>query len=213
MGPEKVLFRVHKDALCRKSPVLNAIFNGKSTEAETNSANLPDIKVDSFDVILGWIFQGTVRPITSGIREGLDVWILADKLLLPDSLKDNIMDVWIRKMKDQNKLISLSTMSKAYEMTANSSPFRKLAVDVLRFVLAANGKIFLEGWPSKEIHKMLVSKPDLMDDLLKSMREMPTASDPRRNARCCYHCYAEGENCYAKEVSTKRTQEDRSANH
>lgn len=109
------------------------------------------------------------------------------------------MDVWIQGLVDKNKLLTLSSISRAYEITAVLISFRKLAVGMPRFVLDTNSEHALENWPSKDIYEMLVPKPELMHDLLKSMSEMRMALDPRTKSRCYCHCHANGESSYAEE--------------
>ncbi|EPE31717.1 POZ [Glarea lozoyensis ATCC 20868] len=61
VGPERVKFVAHKELLCEKSLYFEKMFKGDFIEATTESAELPETDVESFDHLLNWVYTGKLR--------------------------------------------------------------------------------------------------------------------------------------------------------
>ena len=75
-------------------------FRRGSAEANTRSAHFPEDNPDLSDVLLGWVYQDTIQPLTlkGGGPHGyltswniLDIYILAENFCSPE-LQDQVMD-------------------------------------------------------------------------------------------------------------------------
>lgn len=100
VGPEKKLFSVHKDLLCRTIPSFKDMFKASRKGLSNGSANFPDDHVESFDLLIDWVYTGSLRPLKKapdaipGSRGSMSwrpvyFWQLADKMGLPE-LQDKV---------------------------------------------------------------------------------------------------------------------------
>ena len=91
VGVNKEHFCVHKEILCAKIPYFEKMFKGGFKESSDGSATLPDDRSESFDLLLGWVYHNTIRPLSIIERDGKGVgttsWsaVPFDGLALPHS--------------------------------------------------------------------------------------------------------------------------------
>jgi hypothetical protein len=95
VGPEKKLFSVHKEPLCRKIPYFKDLLKDGRKGSSNNSTYFPDDHVESFDLLIDWVYTGAIRPlkrapdVIPGSRGSMSwrpvyFWQLADKMGLPE---------------------------------------------------------------------------------------------------------------------------------
>ena len=49
------------------------MFNNGFAEAKTQNATFPEDKVESFDLLLGWVYKGAIRPADPRQKSGRNV--------------------------------------------------------------------------------------------------------------------------------------------
>ena len=93
VGPSKTKFTVHKKFACEASPVLNPAFNSSFAEGQTQEYALTETTEGAVSLFTEWMYTGNIVlvlpqdandpkvPTTQG--DLLELWILADKLLVP----------------------------------------------------------------------------------------------------------------------------------
>jgi hypothetical protein len=69
IGPDKVHFSVHKELLCNKIPYFDKMFKGQFEEGAINSATFPEDAPDSFDLLVEWVYSGSIRPLITTTHE------------------------------------------------------------------------------------------------------------------------------------------------
>jgi hypothetical protein len=63
VGPERKRCLIHKDLLTKQSEYFNSALNGKFKEAEENSIHLEEESPATFDLLVGWLYQGRIPAI------------------------------------------------------------------------------------------------------------------------------------------------------
>ena len=98
--------------LCKKIPYFEKMFKAEFKEVTENQATFPEDNAESFDLLLGWVYHNSIRPLTVLRKDGtsnesFESWsrnkfsILAEKLCLSD-LQDQIMDEYIEYLVREN---------------------------------------------------------------------------------------------------------------
>lgn len=60
VGTDEQKFIAYKDVLCNKVPYFDKMFNGGFEEANTLIARFPEDDPKPFDLMLGWVYEGTL---------------------------------------------------------------------------------------------------------------------------------------------------------
>ncbi|KAL5351655.1 hypothetical protein ACLOAV_003515 [Pseudogymnoascus australis] len=144
VGPEGKWFGMHKDHLVNTSPYMKAAFMGKFQEASMGVVTLKETSVETFGMFNEWLYTGVITSkycVEKGLSipdllardkptfsELLDVWLLADYLLVPQ-LKNFIADYMVAKHKRRHA-IPRQDFNYFYKNTQAGSPMRKLMVDI-----------------------------------------------------------------------------------
>ncbi|KAF4634390.1 hypothetical protein G7Y89_g3724 [Cudoniella acicularis] len=140
VDPEGKEFKVHREFAVYHSPVLSAAFNSDLIEGQTQTYRLPEVSPGAFTLFVQFIYRGNVIafPILpkidgeteseikrrrddlriSGERNLVELWVLAEKLLMPP-LQNHVMDVLVHK-----KLLPTHCISYIYENTSVNSGLR-----------------------------------------------------------------------------------------
>jgi len=112
VGPQKDRFHVHKEVLCKKIPYFEKMFKGEFKEATEDQATFPEDNSESFDLLLGWVYHNSIRPLvipgTKGIKNGsvrswnpIKCYVLAEKLCL-SRLQDQIFNEYLDYLHREN---------------------------------------------------------------------------------------------------------------
>lgn len=129
-GDNPAKFVVHKDFVCHYSPVFRAAFNSVLIEGQTQTYHLKDDREKVVALLVEWIYTKDIS--SSNDRGGYDdlvkLWILADKLCIPD-LQNNVIDR-LKEMdyKPANVKALASQIGKLYCGTSDKSQLRNFAV-------------------------------------------------------------------------------------
>ena len=198
VGPEEQLFRVYKKVLCDKIDYFDKMFNGGFKEATEGKATLPEDKPESFDLLLGWVYHGTIRPLTFTRKETrsryswcpIKFYILAEKFCL-SNLQDRIMSAMMETDNTGNTLKAGCHASLVYQGTYPNSPLRKYAIQGMAYLLLNE-----PNCPTSAFLTSLENK-DLARDFLESLRGQSSKQvpDPRYLPKCDFHCHEKGADC------------------
>jgi len=132
VGPEKRLFKLHKQLLCDASPYFEAALNGQFKESNDQTIEMQDEAVSMFERFQLWIYSGNIR----GIRETLkDIsWEILVKLYIFGEarqmplLQNHAVQSLIFKSHNEN-LIPCACLSLVYDNTLENSTLRRLFID------------------------------------------------------------------------------------
>jgi hypothetical protein len=193
---EEKHFIVHKELLCNKVPYFEKMFKGGFAEAKTNTAKFPEDDPEAFDVLLDWLYGGSLPPVTRTLREGeenlydmswdwQDVFVLADKLCIPE-LMDVTMDFCREYDYEENSFPALESIEQGYKITSAGSVLRKyLAMSCAYLILNKSNT-----WSLQDLSELSVKIPELNRDIMEIMREQEGAvEDPRELPDCDFHSH------------------------
>jgi hypothetical protein len=125
----------------------------------------------------------------------VDVYVLADKLCLPE-LQDRIMDACRASLVAENALPTADFVVHAYSHTSPKSPLRKLALMAATYTLEqerANAVSVAElNYNAKTFH----NHEDLWPDILSLERDLKEAEDPLKLPACVFHRHGNNTKCY-----------------
>ncbi|OBT48082.1 hypothetical protein VE00_01023 [Pseudogymnoascus sp. WSF 3629] len=144
VGPERQKFGMHQDHLCATSPYFKSAFEGKFQEAELGEVTLKHTSVATFEMFNEWLYTDNVTEelcreenMTASqmydkdkptYPQMLDVWVLADYLLVP-RLQNHIMDKMIARFNNR-QIMPILDFAYFYKNTQLGSPIRKFMVDL-----------------------------------------------------------------------------------
>ncbi|PVH85684.1 hypothetical protein DL98DRAFT_583275 [Cadophora sp. DSE1049] len=93
IGSSETKFIIHKKFACEESPVVRAAFNSSFVEGQTQEYTLADSTEATFTLFTEWMYTGNiVNKLAHGTPVAevgntqvnlLELWVLADKLLVP----------------------------------------------------------------------------------------------------------------------------------
>jgi hypothetical protein len=209
VGPGKKIFRVHKAILCDKLPYFAKMFNGSFKEGQDLKASFPEDSPQSFDILLGWIYFGKIRRISTKaaprkhLWNAFDAYGLGDKLCVKDFM-DSVIDIYINWLATAKLYPHAEMISEGFEKTPRGSPFQRFLCHLLHFVIVRAAYCFNNLSKVVGVHKVLGTNEDLRLDLLVRMMSHPPGSDvedPTKLERCKFHQHGENEPCTQKKVS------------
>ncbi|KAF7956583.1 hypothetical protein EAE96_003917 [Botrytis aclada] len=209
VGTEEALFRVHKSFLCNKMPYFDKMFNGGFKEAKDNSAKFPEDLLESFDILIEWVYSGHIRFYEVRVNGGPENWnflcfyALAEKLGLTQ-LEDRALDIYRHSCRAKNSTFDVDWVTKAYQITPQGSALRRYAIQMLvwRFHTQEDSGFnhndnFIEATQSDN---------DLFIDFMLALRKhvkVAAPTDPRvidpkiPSTKCEYHHHhTKDEDCY-----------------
>lgn len=212
VGPEKAHFRVHKTILCHKIPYFEKMFrSGGFVESLENKATFPEDAVESFDVLIEWVYSGVLRSIPSKDSAKIYAWdfpnfyYLLDKFCLFE-LMDQAMDNFRRAESKLNMFWKVKDMQQVYLKARAGSTLRLYTLHCLMyaFTMPIDRPMYEEQtrkrWSDKDILGALQAEGDLAEDFLKLLRNHygQKVTDPRIVDDCIYHCHKICEKCSQK---------------
>ncbi|PQE23545.1 BTB POZ domain-containing protein [Rutstroemia sp. NJR-2017a BVV2] len=194
-----------------KLPYFAKMFNGGFKEGQDLKASFPEDTPQSFDVLLGWIYFGKIRRISTKAAPKLEVWdafdvyCLGDKLCIQEFM-DSVIDIYINWLATSRIILRPEEISDGFEKIPRGSPFQRLLCHMLHFTVTAYrfANLF-EIFPIQDVHKVLGSNEDLRLDLLNRMMLHPPGTiveDPRKLEKCKFHQHGENEPSMASSAST-----------
>jgi BTB/POZ domain len=215
VGKNQKHFRVHKKILCEKIKYFDDMFNKGFEEAQTSVAQLPEDDETSFDVLLGWLYTGSLRRLENKGTGGPKKWnwapssmfILVDKLCLA-ILMNEVMDQWMLDFATRGILPLTSSISQIYQTTRKGSGARKFAINTVFYILhEERAKQSFTIWKTEEILKLMQDNEELGLDVLELMRAHSPGThvlDPRRLPPCEYHLHEGNAPCPGSSLKSNR---------
>ncbi|KAF7918331.1 hypothetical protein BELL_0018g00100 [Botrytis elliptica] len=213
IGPTKKLIRVHKGILCKKVPYFDKMFNGPGVESANNSATFPDDTFESFDLLIGWVYSGSISQLSN--EEDLErftdschsLYLICEKLCLSE-LMDEIMDRLRDSQRVYYQLITLDRIEKVYKESQKGSGYRLYGLHTLIFVFRSPQSFYTTNWPTNLMHCILKNDDDLCKDFLVALRDEVSnnkaITDPKFGNDCVYHSHKLGKECTKKHNKLKR---------
>ena len=194
VGAEQRKFHLHCDLLCERSDFFRAAFRGHFKEAEAEELTLLDETVESFELLVAWLYGASLKSIPSEDKftTYLELVILARKLCL-EHLQNETMDHVLRFYRTSLPTVDFHTIRWIYENTLEGDPLRRLTIrcaswtamynetDIAwsddRYLLEEGGDIAVD-FASTLADYCYNTKGDL--DCIEDV-------DPRRLPNCFYH--------------------------
>ncbi|KAF2278450.1 uncharacterized protein EI97DRAFT_465745 [Westerdykella ornata] len=138
IGPKPTRFLLHTHLLTSQSPYFRASLLGPFLESATNSITLPDIDVPIFELLVSWLYTGSITPLP--FKDGkpayytlLHLWIVADRLCF-EGLRNQVVDTIAELADRTNSVLTPSDTRILYsDAVRSSSPLRALVLDLFAF--------------------------------------------------------------------------------
>jgi hypothetical protein len=207
VGPQKERFHVHKQVLCKKVPYFEKMFKGEFKEATEEQAIFPEDDAESFDLLLGWVYHNSIRPLVVLRKEdnnaSVQSWnpikfcMLAEKLCL-SHLQDKIVNEYLDYLDRENRFPSVIHIGTTYSATPAGNPLRKFHARTFYWAVGPSSNLTNDKWPTHTLAKLMRDQEDLAEDILTLIRTGVKASDPRKLPRCEFHCHGKDEPCPTK---------------
>ncbi|KAH6672093.1 hypothetical protein B0J14DRAFT_86397 [Halenospora varia] len=206
VGPSKHRFHVHRDILCTKIPYFAKMFGGGFVEATTNSAEFPEDEVQAFDLMLFWVYTGTLRPFkyikdtsTSSSNTYNYSWNIdnfygtAEKWCLPE-LQDCIMDTYLNEVAATGVSPGPSGIRNGYLKTSENSGLRRFYAKCFAFALIHKDSSGI--WDTRGMAE-LMGICDLAHDVLALLRTRTFREiiNPIGLPRCDFHVHGKNISC------------------
>ncbi|CAF0724101.1 unnamed protein product [Didymodactylos carnosus] len=147
-----VQYNAHKLILACRSPVLAAMFTGKTLENNTNTIEINDLKPETIKSMLEYIYTGKVNDIKNSTVE---LYRCADKYQLED----------LRLQAEMALMNSISIDSSAeILLLADQHHSKELKLKVIQFIVQnLKAVTSTEGW-----HKYVSCVPDLVTEVIQA---------------------------------------------
>lgn len=202
VGEERKKFKLHRDLLCERSEFFKAAFEGHFKEFEADELALPEDSVESFELLVGWLYGAPLMSIPSedAFPAYLDLNILAGKLCL-EHLQNETMDRILRYYRTSSPKVTPNTIRSVCENTAKGDPLRRLIMlyagwtivsSELRF-LDSNDSSLIEGGGAVAVEFTRI----VIECYAKTRcdRVRITNMDPRTRSNCWYHRHSSTPKC------------------
>ncbi|CAM4755183.1 unnamed protein product [Rotaria magnacalcarata] len=153
LNPSKVTFHVHKLILAARSPVFAAMFSNSTLESTTNIIEINDLRPETIQSMLEYIYTGKVNDIKNSTVE---LYRCADKYQLED----------LRLQAEMALMSSISVETSAeILLLADQHHSKELKSRVIQFIVNGNLKAITqtEGW-----HKYVACIPDLVTEVIQA---------------------------------------------
>ncbi|KAI9649499.1 hypothetical protein NHQ30_002076 [Ciborinia camelliae] len=206
IGPTKTLIRVHKEILCKKIDYFDKMFNGTWVESTNKSATFPEDTVESFELLVGWVYSGSLRPLVQSDKKfsiqwnALDLYSLCDKLCIP-AVMDEVMDLERDSNRTSGAFVSVEYWNIVYKQLPERSKFRLYALNFLLYLFTTypdlDISIIEDSLDNKDLRK------DFLYALWEQVCKKKTVVDPRTEDDCIYHTHKPGEECIRKQNKLK----------
>lgn len=136
VGPKATPFLVHTTLLTSQSPYFRAALTGRFAEATENTIRLDDVDVSHFQLLVSWLYTGSIPPPYKDGKPAyytlLHAYALADRLCF-EGLRNAVIDL-ISDLADRtNSVLTPSDTRILYDSIRDSAPLRNLVIDLFAF--------------------------------------------------------------------------------
>lgn len=186
-------FSIHRDLLCQHSPFFRAALHSGMEESNSGVVSLPDDGPIEFAFVSHWIYHQYIpkdATDTCDIDELLRLWVLADKLLMPDlqdSLMNTMCDNVVSYKRCKNKMHSVTADRSAWiwDNTTIGSSLRNFYAEMVAFAT-----LRVEDGQDASLPK------DLLVQLVRRLMDEQAASETTYfKNRCRFHQHPKEEPC------------------
>ena len=197
VGPAKT-FTVHKGILCRSSSYFKAALEGGFKESKDQVLRLPDDDPVVFSHFQLWLYTGNIiashespKDITWKVL--ISLYLFGDVRGIP-RLQNEAIDLFIDKNVAMSQVPG-DQLNLIYENTLDSSPLRKLIVDLFTFRVTLTDNSWFNEQPKALYPQQFLI--DLAKSLYEDRARFKTKTTKFRAVRSNYHIHDDG----TKEVS------------
>jgi len=208
IGKSRAHIHAHKTILCRRVKYFDTMFNGGFKEDEDNSVHFPEDDIESFDLLMEWIYTDRLRPLSIvGNDEAektvswdpIGLYILAHRFCLT-KLSNRVMDSYRLLHVESNTRPSRHAISRVYSNAPVGSPMRLYCVQFLGYFILKFQEEEVSStsrMKNNDIYDLLWQNEDLGKDFIALIRGQGGKApvDPRTLPRCLYHIHEAGESC------------------
>ncbi len=171
VGPEKEIFKVHRQILCNTSSYFDAALNGNFKEAKQGRVEMLEDDVNTFKNFQYWLYSREIH-----VEEGneiyesnnnkqwdmlIDLFIFGEARGIP-GLQNAAIDGLIDEMHAKNEL-RVAAIRRIYENTPENSPLRRLYVDIVHSSAYLDRDLEHGAWFAKKEYS--VYKKEFLFDL------------------------------------------------
>lgn len=146
-------FFVHKRLLCERSQYFCRMLQGGFREAREGVVSMPEDCPLAFEVFVNWLYAGFVPSLSpklvrssSRITLLVKFHVLAEKLILPETVKAAVLDHILYLFKQRERFL-LSDLKYVLRNTLDDCPMRALVKDMFCY------EILLPGNSNQREHK------------------------------------------------------------
>ena len=194
VGTERKKFHLHRDLLCERSEFFQASFDGHFKEAEAQELSLPEDSVESFELLVGWLYGASLMSIPSkdDLLAYIDLFILAQKLCL-EHLQNETMDHILKFYRTSFPHLAADIIRSIYENTSARDPLRRLTIHYASWTAVCSA-VNIAG---SELRDLLEGGGEVAVDFASTVAELCYSTkgdlerirdvDPRRMSNCFYH--------------------------
>ena len=193
IGDERKKFRLYRDLLCERSEFFKASFEGHYKEAETQELALPEDSVESFELLVGWLYGAPLMKITSedDWSAYLNLIILAKKLCL-EHLQNETMDHVLNFYRTCLPEVSADNIRSLYGNTSAGDPLRRLTISCAAWIAVSNKTTVFD----RDVLDLLEGGGEIAVDFTSWLAKLYTYPvDPRIYLNCFYHEHISTPSC------------------
>ncbi|TVY78457.1 hypothetical protein LSUE1_G006516 [Lachnellula suecica] len=123
-------FLIYKEIICYYSPFFEAAFNGGFEEGKNQTMDLCEASPKVFGMFVNWLYTQSIAQTKdeSDFHSLVELWILADRLLIPTLQNDTLEAIDRRRVALNARPVPM--FNKVYEYTSPSSPLRKYIIQL-----------------------------------------------------------------------------------
>lgn len=184
LGPDKKVFTIHKNLLCKTAPYFEAALNGSFKEALEQSIEMPEDDPTMFECFQVWIYTGSIVGTNETENDVetltlIKVYAFAERLNIID-LQNVAMHLLIDQVLNRRELPT-GQIPFIYEHTCENSALRRLIVDIS----ACYGILDCPGW-FEESKRAMYPNDFLCDVILRLYHFRKNHQTPIKFIRSSY---------------------------
>lgn len=194
VGAEQRRFHLHRDLLCNRSVYFKGCFEGDFEDAQQQELFLPEVDVESFDLLVRWLYGSPLKKISSDddLLAYFALTTLADNLFL-ERLHNETMNHILEFYRLAPPKLDAKSIRSIYPKTLTGDPLRRLVIQFAAWAAVLdedtdfdrNNQDLLEGGG-----KIAVDFTTWLARYYAASKENRTAIlkvDPRIKSNCSYH--------------------------
>lgn len=196
VGPDAIVFSIHKGVLCEGSAFFRAAFDGRFKEATEQTVLLPEADVDIFERYQAWAYSDRIVQRGETIKDLgyemiIGLYILAELCCIP-RLQNAAIDIIIDKAAFHHTVPPMTCSRLIYENTTSASLLRELFEDMTTRSRLRDHESFDTETSELYDNAFLVDLALALDEE-RRCRAPGGFKKHLNDLRCNYHIHPEGE--------------------